>query len=786
MSRHKSITAFLLSLLILLGIFPVSLVPVQAATVQSVYMVDFPRSGDPNPNNWGHPPLSFVGGWATKESDSMSLMTMGSYLNNIAYCIEPGIGIKTGNQLTQNGESFWDTYPKFNPNLSASEIRSLIGRIFQYGYTGKIDPGWRSNNAEDADTLGNVIATQYLIWETVVGERDPEFNHISPAPYDSILDFLSTNHPIRNQILSRYNRIERAVQQHSKLPSFLSKSKTSASVSNLKWDGKQYSVTFTDTNNVLSYYDFSSSSPSISFQKSGNKLIVTSSEPPTGTITITATRNTTRSGLIVWSDGSIGPSGSNEVQDLVTFGEEVSDTIHGYMKVKTDYGNIHLVKTSEDGVVGNISFTITGNGVNQTVATGSDGTIEISHLLPGKYTISENTSERYEPQDSQEVTVVGGRTTTVTFSNTLRRGDLQVIKSSEDNFNEGVTFRLQGTSLAGIKVDEYAITDSDGVALFEDIPISSSTPYTLEEVDVADKYVVPASQSASILWNEVSTNTFSNSLKKFTVSVTKSDRETSESQGNASLSGAIYGIYQDGELVDTYTTDANGEFKTDEYVCGPNWTIREISPSPGYLLDETVYEIDAAPGNFELEHNAINCDVTEQVIKGNISIVKHADNGNTQVETPEAGATFQIYLESAGSYENAKEGERDILVCDENGYASSKQLPFGTYRVSQSTGWEGYEFVEDFSVQITEGGKTYPFIINNAIFSGKIEIVKKDAESGKIIPAAGIGFKIRDLSTGEWVSQSYDYPAPTTIDTFYTSESGTLMLPEPLVYGKYE
>ena len=222
MVRFKKICSFLLSLLLSISFFSSFIIPVQAATTKTVYIVDFPRSGDPNPNNWGHPELSFMGGWINKASNKMTLMTLGSYTGNIAYCIEPGIGIRTGNQLSQNGENFWDNYPDINPTISPSEIRSLIGRIFQYGYTGKIN-GWKTNDPDSADELGKVVATQYLIWETIVGERDAEFNHVSSGSYDPILGYLSDQHPIRNQIISHYNRIERAVQQHSMLPSFLTR-----------------------------------------------------------------------------------------------------------------------------------------------------------------------------------------------------------------------------------------------------------------------------------------------------------------------------------------------------------------------------------------------------------------------------------------------------------------------------------------------------------------------------------------------------------------------------------
>ena len=106
-----------------------------------------------------------------------------------------------------------------------------------------------------------------------------------------------------------------------------------------------------------------------------------------------------------------------------------------------------------------------------------------------------------------------------------------------------------------------------------------------------------------------------NKLKKFTAEVVKKDSETSVSQGDATLAGAVYGLYLDGELVDTYTTDENGYFKTKEYVCG-NYTIQEISPSEGYLLNKTVYSVGAEEKNYTLEHNPISKTVTEDVVKG--------------------------------------------------------------------------------------------------------------------------------------------------------------------------
>lgn len=267
------------------------------------------------------------------------------------------------------------------------------------------------------------------------------------------------------------------------------------------------------------------------------------------------------------------------------------------------------------------------------------------------------------------------------------------------------------------------------------------------------------------------------------MTVTKTDAETGKPQGDASLAGAVYGIYKGEELIDTYTTDANGQFTTKYYICDNDWTIREISPSEGYLLDTTIHKVGAEPELYTVELNSTENAVNEQVIKGNISIIKHTDNGETQIETPEEGAVFEVYLKAAGSYEAAKETERDMLTCDENGFAQSKDMPYGIYTVKQTSGWEGRELMKPFDVFINQDGQTYRYLINNANFESYIKIVKKDAETGKTIPYAGAGFQIYDPS-GSLVSMTFTYPEVTTIDTFYTTADGDLITPQTLEYGK--
>lgn len=748
----------------------------------NVYMVDFPRDGDANYDGvWGHSNLTLKNGWHTGSSTHTNLKAIGSYSGNIAYCIEPGVSLSSGQSMNKYDENYFNNITA-NGVISGDEIRLFIGRILQYGYRGTISTSWRSQNESAANSIAHAYATQLLIWETVVGERDANFNHKAASGCSNVKDVINAKHPLRSKIMSYYNSMVSSVQKHTVVPSFCTKSSGSAKVNELEWNGSKYVATLTDSNGVLSNYDFKASISGVTFSTSGNKLTVSMDKAPSKEFTITASKkNGVRRGVVVWSEGKHNQNSS--VQDVVTYAQEVSDPVSGYVKMKVSYGSCQIVKTSEDGKVDGINFTISGNGVNQTVTTANGGKFQIDNLMPGVYTVTEQSIDKYVPQEVHRVTVVAGQVATVNFNNVLKRGNLQVIKSSEDNLVEGVKFHLYGTSLAGIAVDEYAVTDKNGVATFKDVLISGSTPYTLEEVDTAIRYVVPEKQTAPIQWKEVTNRDFTNILKKFSVTVTKSDREEGTAQGDAKLSGAVYGIYKGDTLVDKYVTDSEGQFTTKEYVCDSDWTIREITPSEGYLLDKSIHKVGAEPKLFTIEHNLVANDVTEQVMKGNIAIIKHTDDGETKIETPENGAEFEVYLKSSGSFEKADKDERDTIVCDENGFAQTKDMPYGVYTVHQTKGWEGREFMKDFDVFISQDGQTYRYLINNANFESYIKVVKVDAETGKTIPYAGAGFQIYDPA-GNKVSMTFTYPTPTTIDTFYTDADGQLVTPEKLDYGK--
>lgn len=664
-----------------------------AATKQDVYIIDLPRGKETNKEHWGHPAYELMNGWSTFNTDYVTVKAIGDYEGDSCYCIEPGVSLYTGDKLSKEAESFWDNYPsKYNKTIDPDTIKVYLGRIMQYGYTGKNSVDWVSTNSEKADDCANHLATQLLVWETVIGERDENFNHVdaTKSGKHNIKEIISSKHPLRSKILSHYSRIEKSVKQHTTVPSFASRSKSKARSIELKWNGKNYSTTINDTNGVLSNYDFSGSG--LTFSKSGNSLTITAEKAPKDDVLITVNKkNSQRKAVITWTDEKIGPQ-SGQLQDIVTFGQSVSDPVKAYLNVKVSLGNAKLMKVSEDGEVANVRFHISGNGISKDVTTNANGEINIANLAPGNYQISEYTDVKYVPQDTQTVTIVSGQTASVQFSNVL---------------------------------------------------------------------------------------------KKFRVNVTKQDYEKGHAQGDAKLGGAVYGLYKGDELIAQYTTDNNGSFTTDYFVCGTDWTVREISPSEGYLLNDTVYRVGADPRDYNIEYNtAPDMTVMEQVIKGKISIIKHTDDGETQIETPEKGAEFQVYLKSSGSFVNADKDERDTIVCDQDGFASTKLLPYGVYTVHQTKGWDGREKITDFDVFINTDGKTYKFLINNKNFESYLKVVKLDKETGKRIPYEGAAFEIYD-SNNHRITMQYTYPQVTSIHTFYTNKEGYLITPEKLPYGDY-
>ena len=608
----------------------------------------------------------------TTVSDGYTVGTPGEELCKIfadgkeAYCIEPGHTLYSGNMLTESASTVWK-------NLGSAKQKA-INLALLYGKPGS---GKSLSGTEDQKW----VATQLIVWEFVSGCRSTGEGY--KCTNTKFIDGICAG-GANPGVKSVYNAISKSLVNYSTVPSFASAIASKAETYEMKYSDGKYTLTLTDSNSILSDFSFKTTG-GMSVSVSGNRLTLTSTSTVNDAVTFNSAKSMPDVGKTV-----LVPYGDASLQDVITGVENDADPIRAYFKVKTSSGNLKLVKTSEDGNVANIEFTVNGDGYSKTAKTNSKGEFELTDLVPGKYTVTEHTPTEYAEQKSKTVNVESGKTATVSFSNVLKK------------------------------------------------------------------------------WN---------------LTVTKTDAETKSAQGDATLAGAVYGIYDNGEVVDKYTTDKNGSFTTSYYVCGDKWTLKEIEPSEGYLLDETEYHIGAEAKKYTIENNSISMGVTEDILKGKISIIKHTDDGSTKIETPEKGAEFQVYLKSSGSYAKATESERDTLVCDEYGFAETKDLPYGTYTVHQTKGWNGTEFIADFDVFISENNKTYKYLINNASLESYVKMVKVDSETGKQIPYSGAGFQIYSPK-GELVTMKYTYPIVTEIDTFYTNSEGYLITPESLPYGK--
>lgn len=626
-------------------------------------------------NNWAYP--------NARNGIHLATVADGEHKGEVAYCIEFGKDMgETGQEETITDITDVPAWQKMNTNQ-----RNGITRATIYGY-----PNFNYGVSNEAAQ----VATQFIVWEYSQGYRtsadgnNPTAglngtsskieNAIEAAGFDVRQQYYKSGVVPYDDVMTAYKGILNGIKTHRTIPSF------NSNTVELKWSNSnnRYEAKVTDSNGVLANFAITSGNSNLKFSKSGNTLTIYSTAVINSAATVTMTKTCTTVG----ADIGFVPDDQDYNQSLVG---RLTDPVTATFKVKTATGNARIVKTSEDGEIEGIKFTLTGNGLTYTGVTDSKGVFLKSNIPAGTYTVTEESIDKYVPQKSQTVTVRGGETATVNFDNIL---------------------------------------------------------------------------------------------KKFRVKVVKSDIEEGTAQGDASLAGATYGLYKGDELIAKYTTDSNASFTTDYFVCDTDWTLRELDASEGYLVNSTVYKVGADPKLYTVEYNTTNNEVKEQVIKGNISIIKHTDDGSTQIETPEKGAEFQIHLKSAGSFVNADEDERDTIVCDEDGFASSKMLPYGVYTVHQTKGWDGREKIKDFDVFINSDGKTYKFLINNSNFESYVKVVKLDAETGKQIAYSGAGFEIYD-SEGHRVTMQFTYPEVTEIHTFYTNSEGYLITPETLPYGDY-
>lgn len=564
----------------------------------------------------------------TTVSDGYTVGTVGEELCKIfadgkeAYCIEPGHTLYSGNTLTEDGSTVWK-------NLGSAKQKA-INLALLYGKPGS---GKSLSGTEDQKW----VATQLIVWEFVSGCRSTGEGY--KCTNTKFIDGICAG-GANPGVKSVYNAVSKSLANYSIVPSFASAIASKAETYEMKYSDGKYTLTLTDSNSILSDFSFKTTG-GVSASVSGNKLTLTSSNPVNDAVTFNSAKSMPNVGKTV-----LVPYGDATLQDVITGVENDADPIRAYFKVKTSSGNLKLVKTTEDGDVANIEFTVNGDGYSKTVKTNSKGEFKLTDLVPGNYIVTEVTDSKYETQKSQTVKVESGKTATVTFENVLKKGSLEVVKTSEDNFNEGVEFHLYGTSLSGASIDLYATTNADGVAKFENVLVSGDKPYTLEEVNTADRYVVPKTQRVVIEWNKVTKKEVENKIIRGSIKGLKIDNETKEN-----IEGALFGLFGINETEFTeetaiLTAESNekGIFTFENLPYG-EYIVRELKPAEGYLPNEKNYQATVSEDEEVIEITVENDKIPELGTTATIDGKK------------EVGATEVFTLEDVVEYKHLVPGK---------------------------------------------------------------------------------------------------------------------------------
>ena len=450
-----------------------------------------------------------------------------------------------------------------------------------------------------------------------------------------------------------------------------------------------------------------------------------------------------------------------------------------------------------------------------TVTVLSDGTGQSKDLPLGKgYKVVEKTASYGFTRNKNTFTVdlnYGGEDKTVIYETvripeTPQTGQIKVYKynanpSMGDYSLKGATFEIRNT-VTGNLMDTVVVDDS-GYGISKQLPLTQTGKfeYELREIKspwgffVNSKTFYPVlsygGQEVEIVFTDV---LVPQRPQTGIITVEKRDiYNNTTPSGDATLKGMVVEIWDSTKttVLDTLYCGDDIKMSSIELKLG-NFFYREKNPPVGYTHDPAFYPFSIEYAGQELSIVYVSKTLANKPIEGQISLVKHTDLPNEnvspldpQIEKP-VKATFEIYLKRVGNYADSKERERDRITTDpETGFAISKKLPYGLYEVKEVSAEGDMKLVAPFEVFINSEGKVYPFILNDPTFTSLVKVIKVDAETGKQIPAAGIGVKIWDVANNRFVKQTLNYPTIQKLDTFYTAGDGTVTLVSPLPSGDY-
>lgn len=616
-----------------------------------------------------------------------------------------------------------------------------------------------------ANETAKWLVTQYLIW---AAEKNYITKHSNTSwtwksQVDTDLETVAKNAYNPTVVRSYYAEVKAKLLNAYTIPSFASSSSSSFSTTiKMYWDGSKYTATVTDSKSVAAYYTYTCNG--ITFTKNGNKLTIsTTKEYPSGVVATGSRTIGDDSNLAWWkcTDSSI---------QLIATPLGKTKTVRSYLKVQTvtPFYSIYLKKSSSNTSItnGDSGYSLAGavykiyNSSGTEVAsitTDSSGKGSSSAKLKnGTYTAVESKAPPGYALDTTRHTVRINNADA-----TLNVSDVPLIKTvtlTKTSANTSITAGNSNYSLAGAVYDVYEgnsatgtpvasfTTNTSGVATLSRKLYPNRT-YTVLERTPPPGYVKDTTPHLFYLTYNSATMDVVDDPQYVKIMVKKKDSgtKTNVAAGNASLAGAVYAItYKENGVDKTVqkTTNSSGILYFTNVPLG-EIKIQEISAPVGYKLDSTVHTYNVTSDKvtsavYEMEPE----DFTEDVFKGKISLTKQIEMLGADAQL-EQGAEYQVYLKSAGSYNAAKDTERDYLVTGADGKSITKDLPYGTYTLHQVKGVPGREF-KDMDVDVHENGKTYEVTLTNELKYAPLKIVKT-SEDGNV---AGFTFKVTRLADG--------------------------------------
>ena len=680
-----------------------------------------------------------------------------------AFCVEPGLVHENGGNMDSTDINGYDS-------LTWTQ-REEINHILMYGF---------GNNGDYSDD--SYVATQVAIWEVVT-------NHPS---WGTIWGQLIQKHSNRDRI---YNEIWSNVNNHFTLPSFMGKNSNKAPEVLLKWDGSTYKTTLTDDNGVLSKYNVISNNGDVQVSQNGNQLTLTTTNPNVDVTLRLSKQGTTGGNTLYWVSGK---------QDVVTGGQD--DPVSAFLKIKVEsVGNVNLIKKSVTGeVIPNTQFRVVGNGVDTTVTTGSNGEILVPNLVAGIYEVTEvSVPCPYILDTTPKIVEIKPNTTvTVEFINDVAKGRIEVKKTSETgDLVQGAIFDVRQNG----RVIETITTGTNGIATSSELSLGT---YEIVEVFVPSPLLLDSTpKSVTLSYANMTTPVvvsrvdFVNEVAKAQIKVTK------HGVNGEPVKGAKFEIKNaDGQVVETVTTNAEGEATTSKLPLGTYTATEVYVPSP--------YTLNSIPQTIILEYADMvtpiifgTVDFVNDVAKGRVEALKLAqtitgfnvlENGIEFVleDLPLADVTFNVYarediVKSDGSVTFKANDYVGTFTTGADGKASLDDLPLGKYFATEVKAPNGVYIEEtEYDFEFTYEDMNTPIVMSSFDVMNQRQLVKVnltkvgEQRDGLYDYLDGVTF---GLFVKEDIQLSDDVvlKADTLIQTQVTNELGELTFETLLPIGTF-